>query len=85
MNEKMQLLEIIGGARARPAPIAATGLHIYRHFPKIHVQVDFEQDLLFNTLKTKQSKTLQAKHNIVLLVCTSKIWSSTAILCRLFT
>ena len=26
MNEKMQLLEIIGGARARPAPIAATGL-----------------------------------------------------------
>ena len=26
MNEKMQLLEIIGGGRARPAPIAATGL-----------------------------------------------------------
>ena len=29
MNEKMQLLEIIGGARARPAPIAATGLVAY--------------------------------------------------------
>ena len=31
-NEKMQLLEIIGGggARARPAPIAATGLKIVK-------------------------------------------------------
>ena len=26
MNEELQLLEIIGRARARPAPIAATGL-----------------------------------------------------------
>ena len=28
-NKKMQLLEIIGGARAQPTPIAATGLSWY--------------------------------------------------------
>ena len=34
-NEKMQLLEIIGGARARPAPIAATGLQCAKTCPEV--------------------------------------------------
>ena len=44
MNEKMQLLEIIGGARARPAPIAATGLLGTLISPEQDSHSDSEQD-----------------------------------------